>query len=77
MEAPFNNMRKRGIQEGAKGRSNFVDTDTEGFIESIRVTGVSVFQKRVEFRENVEAFFPQGQSKLSVIIDCDDHLFIY
>ena len=43
MEAPFNNMRNRGIQEGAKGRSNFVDTDTEGFIESIRVTGVSVF----------------------------------
>lgn len=30
MEAPLNNIRKR---EGAKGRSNFVDTDTEGFME--------------------------------------------
>ena len=39
MEAPLNNVRKRGIQ----GRSNFVNTDTEGFIDSIRVTGVSVF----------------------------------
>ena len=26
--------------------------------------------KRVEFRENFSAFFPQGQSKLSVIIRC-------
>ena len=44
MEAPLNNMRKRGIHEGAKGRSNFVNTDTdEWFIESIRVTGISVF----------------------------------
>lgn len=33
MEAPLNNIRKRGIHEGAKGRSNFVDTDTDGFIE--------------------------------------------
>ena len=26
--------------------------------------------KRVEFRENVKAFFPQGQNKLSVIMRC-------
>ena len=37
------------------------NTDTEGDIESVRI-------KRVEFRENVSAFFPQGQSKLSVIM---------
>ena len=43
MEAPLNNMRKRGIHKGAKGRSNFVNMHTEGFIESIRVAGVSVF----------------------------------
>ena len=41
--------------------------DTEGTIESVHI-------KRVEFRENVRAFFPQGQSKLSGVrkagIDC-------
>ena len=42
-------------------RSNLVNTDTEGDIESVRVN-------RVEFRENVGAFFPQGQNKLSVIM---------
>ena len=26
--------------------------------------------KRVEFRENVRAFFPEGQGKLSVILRC-------
>ena len=44
-------------------QSNLVNTDTEGDIESVRVN-------RVEFRENVGAFFPQGQSKLSVIMRC-------
>ena len=42
---------------------NLVNTDAEGPIESVRI-------KRVEFRENVWAFFPQGQSKLSVIMRC-------
>ena len=42
-------------------QSNLVNTDTEGDIESVRVN-------RVEFRENVGAFFPQGQNKLSVIM---------
>ena len=42
-------------------QSNLVDTDTEGDIESVRVN-------RVEFRENVGAFFLQGQNKLSVIM---------
>ena len=28
------------------------------------------YAKRVEFRENVRAFFPQGQSKLSIITRC-------
>ena len=42
---------------------NLVNTDTEGPIESVRI-------KRVEFRENVKAFFPQGQSKLSATTKC-------
>ena len=42
-------------------QSNLVNTDTEGDIESVRVN-------RVEFRENVGVFFPQGQNKLSVIM---------
>ena len=42
-------------------QSNLVNTDTEGDIESVRVN-------RVEFRENVGAFFSQGQNKLSVIM---------
>ena len=32
-------------------------------MESVRI-------KRVEFRENVRAFFPQGQVELSVITRC-------
>ena len=32
-----------------------------GAIESVRIT-------RVEFRENISVYFPQGQSKLSVIM---------
>ena len=35
-------------------RSNPVNTDTEGPLKSVRI-------KRVELRENVRAFFPQGQ----------------
>ena len=46
-----------------KLQSNRVKTDIEGAIESVRI-------KRVEFRKNVRAFFPQGQSKLSVIMRC-------
>ena len=43
--------------------------DTEDAIESVRINGVSVI-KRVEFRENLSFFFPQGQRKLSVVIWC-------
>ena len=32
------------------------------------LTGVDI--KQVEFRENVRAFIPQGQSKLSIIMMC-------
>ena len=37
--------------------------DTEDAIGSVRI-------KRVEFGENLSFFFPQGQSKLSVVIWC-------
>jgi len=38
--------------------------DTEGAIESVCI-------KRVEFRDKLgRAFFPQGQSKLSVMMMC-------
>ena len=40
-------------------QSNPVNTDTEEAILGVRI-------KWVEFRENVKAFFPQGQSKLCV-----------
>ena len=40
-----------------------VGTGTEGAIESVRI-------KRVEFRENVMAFFSKGQSRLSIITSC-------
>ena len=43
--------------------SNPVNTDTEEAILDVCI-------KWVEFRENVGAFFPQGQSKLSVITRC-------
>ena len=45
---------------------NPVNTDTKGAIESVR--GVRV--KLVEFRENVWAYVPQGQGKLSVLSGC-------
>ena len=43
--------------------SNPVNTDTEEAILGVRI-------KQVEFREKVGTFFPQGQSKLSVITRC-------
>ena len=43
--------------------SNHVNTGTEGGRENVRI-------KRVEFREDVRAFFLQGQSKLSVVMRC-------
>ena len=43
-------------------QSNPVNTDTKGTIESV--------PKLVQFRENLRAFFLQGQSKLSVIMRC-------
>ena len=44
--------------------------DTEGTRESVRIKGVVRIIKWIEFSENVRAFFPQGQSKLSVIVRC-------
>ena len=44
-------------------QSHPVNTDTEEAILGVRI-------KWVEFGENVGAFFPQGQSKLSVITRC-------
>ena len=64
---------KRGVRGGGRPSSIFpffpipypfrrlrrlVSADTEGAIESVRI-------KRIEFRENVRAFFPQGQTKLA------------
>ena len=53
-------LMRRGVR---KVESNPVNTEMEGAIESFHI-------KQVEFRENVRAFFPQGQSKLSVIMRC-------
>ena len=44
-------------------QSNAVSTDIEGVIESARI-------KQIKFTENVRAFFPQRQSKLSLIMRC-------
>ena len=44
-----------------KIQSNPVNTETEGAIQGAHVNRVSVL---IEFRENVRAFFTQGQSKL-------------
>ena len=54
--------RCRGVLLRIHGQKPYPNnTDTEGTIESVRT-------KRVEFRENARVFFPQGQSKLSVIM---------
>ena len=47
--------------------SYLLNKDTEGAIENVHING-GVRIKRVDFRENVRAFFPQGQSKLSIIM---------
>ena len=51
-------------------QSNLFNKDTEGTIKSVRINELGVRIKRVEFRENVRAFFPKEQSKLSVIMRC-------
>ena len=50
-------------------RSNPVNTDTGGATESVCI-------KQVEWGENVRAFFPQGQSELSVIMRCPYKMII-
>ena len=49
---------------------NPVNMDTKRVIEYIYPyqRGVRIKYKRVEFRENVRAFFPNGQSKLFAIM---------
>ena len=47
-----------------------INGDTEEAIESVSVDWVSILLKRVEFRENVRAFFRLGQNKLSIIKRC-------
>ena len=44
-------------------QSNLLNTDNEDAIESVHI-------KRVEFREIVRGFFPQGQGKLSITMSC-------
>ena len=44
-----------------------VNTDTEGATENVRSNKMSILSELVEFRENVKGFFPQGESKLSII----------
>ena len=48
-------------------QSNPFNKDTEAGIESVRIDRVPGRIKRVEFRKNVRAFFPQGHSKLSLL----------
>ena len=48
---------------GEEVQSNPINADAKGATETVRI-------KRGEFRENVRAFFPMGQSKLSVIMTC-------
>ena len=57
---------ENGHNRGFMVELNPVNTDTKGAIESDR--GVRI--KRVEFRENVWAYVPQGQGKLSVLTRC-------
>ena len=52
-----------------KRQSNPVNTDTERAMESVPVKSGDRI-KLVEFKENVGAFFPQGQKKRSVIMRC-------
>ena len=47
--------------------SYLLNKDSEGAIENVHING-GVRIKRIDFRENVRAFFPQGQSKLSIIM---------
>ena len=57
--------------KGVDLQSNPFNTDTGGGggIESVRINGVCPY-KAGRILKNEWAFFPQGQSKLSVIIEC-------
>ena len=63
METISSQQRYALLARSVANQNNQPNTDTEQATESVRI-------KRVEFRENVRAFFPQGQSKLSVIMKC-------
>ena len=54
---------KEGHNRGFYGTVEPRYMDTKGAIESVRGARI----KRVEFRENVRAYVPQGQGKLSLI----------
>ena len=57
-------LRPKGVSfSGFRYSQTPLIPDTEGVIESVRI-------KWVEFRENVKALIPQGQSKLSVTMRC-------
>ena len=44
-----------------------INTDTEGTIENVGINKVSIL-RRLSLDKNVRAFFPRGQSKLSIIM---------
>ena len=56
-----------GIHENVM-LSNLSSIGTKGAIESVRIHSLSVFWEGWIIRKSLKAFFPQGQSKLSVII---------
>ena len=57
---------REGHNRGFIIQSHPVNTDANGPTESVR--GVRI--KRVKFRENVRAYVPQEQGKLSVLTRC-------
>ena len=63
-------LRSKGVSfSGFRYSQTPLILDTEGVIESVHINLLSALSE-VEFRENVRAFFPQGQSKLSVTMRC-------
>ena len=51
-------------------QSNLFNKDTGGVVKSVSINELRVRIKGVKFRENVRAFCPQGERKLSVIMRC-------
>ena len=68
MKAYSGRLRSKGVSfSGFRYSQTPLIPDTDGVIESVHINLLSALSE-VKFRENVRAFFPQGQSRENVLV---------